>query len=74
MIRSQKVLPRLARQIAEEGDAISDLTVAWPKSRKVVDLGVLTLIGSGILEVNNLGNIGHTPQGRSKGARYQSVH
>lgn len=43
MIRSQKVLPRLARQIAEEGDEINDLTVAWPKSRKVVDLGVLTL-------------------------------
>jgi catalase len=36
---------RIALQIADAGDEVNDATVSWPASRKVVDLGTLTLRG-----------------------------
>ena len=34
---------RLLAQLAQEGDAINDATVAWPADRKVVELGTISL-------------------------------
>ncbi len=34
---------KLALQLAEPGDALNDPTVLWPESRKLVELGTLTL-------------------------------
>jgi catalase len=34
---------RLKVQVAEDGDAIDDVTVHWPEDRKIIDLGELTL-------------------------------
>ncbi|MDP3777662.1 catalase family peroxidase [Methylotenera sp.] len=42
-LNKSEVKYRLALQIADEGDATNDSTVVWPDSRRVVELGVLTL-------------------------------
>jgi len=34
---------KLLAQVAEEGDEVNDITVHWPKERKKVELGVITL-------------------------------
>ncbi len=36
---------RISLQIAEAGDVVNDATVTWPDTRKVVELGTLTLRG-----------------------------
>ncbi|MEA1677069.1 catalase family peroxidase [Nitrospirillum sp. BR 11163] len=36
---------RLMLQVAETGDRVDDATVAWPETRRQVDLGTLTLTG-----------------------------
>jgi len=42
-IKDGPVTFTLQARIAEEGDTVDDATVQWPESRKVVDLGKLTL-------------------------------
>jgi catalase len=37
---------RISVQVAEEGDAIIDATQSWPESRKIVELGTLTIIAA----------------------------
>jgi catalase len=34
---------RLVAQVAEQGDVTNDATVSWPKTRKIIELGVITL-------------------------------
>lgn len=34
---------RIALQVAEEGDAVNDPTQLWPETRKIVELGTLTI-------------------------------
>ena len=36
---------RISLQLAEPGDVVNDATVVWPDSRKVVELGTLTIRG-----------------------------
>jgi len=38
-----KVQFRISLQLAEPGDVVNDATVVWPDSRKVVELGILTI-------------------------------
>ena len=42
-VHSGPVLMLLQLQIAEAGDALDDPSIAWPASRRVVDLGVLSM-------------------------------
>lgn len=42
-LQTQTVQYKISLQMAEAGDVINDATVTWPDSRKVVELGTLTL-------------------------------
>lgn len=42
-LNKEEVKYRIAVQIAEKGDVVSDPTAVWPDNRKVVELGILTL-------------------------------
>lgn len=44
-VAQETITYRVVAQLAEEGDEIDDATVHWPKSRQLVDLGVV-MVGS----------------------------